>query len=76
MRFAPTRRGKGVALLPTLPARNPSAIVHDIEGENWRLTAGWQSTFFHCLLFNPANPNSARYSQLLEVRRRERQDRR
>ena len=46
--------------------------MHDIKGENWRLTAGWRSKFSHSLLFlccsirptraAPANP-------LLEVRK-------
>lgn len=27
------------------PRRSGSAIIHDIKGENWRLTAGWRSRF-------------------------------
>jgi type IV secretion system protein VirD4 len=46
-----------------------SAVIHDIKGENWELTAGWRSLFSHCLLFNPTDPRSARYNPLLEVRR-------
>ena len=46
-------------------------MIHDIKGENWQLTAGFRSTFSHCLLFNPADPKSARYNPLLEVRKRE-----
>ncbi|TWB03680.1 conjugal transfer protein TraG [Bradyrhizobium stylosanthis] len=70
MCFAPTRSGKGVGLvLPTLLSWASSAVVHDIKGENWQLTAGWRSTFSHCLLFNPTDPNSARYNPLLEVRK-------
>jgi type IV secretion system protein VirD4 len=39
--FAPTRSGKGVGLVvPTLLTWPGSAIVHDIKGENWSLTAG------------------------------------
>ena len=39
--FAPTRSGKGVGLvIPTLLTWPGSAIVHDIKGENWQLTAG------------------------------------
>lgn len=67
--FAPTRSGKGVGLVvPTLLSWTDSAVVHDIKGENWKLTAGWRSTFSHCLLFDPTNPHSARYNPLLEVR--------
>jgi type IV secretion system protein VirD4 len=41
MCFAPTRSGKGVGLvLPTLLSWSSSAVVHDIKGENWQLTAG------------------------------------
>src|SRR5690606_24917740 len=39
--FAPTRSGKGVGLVvPTLPSWPASAVIHDIKGENWSLTAG------------------------------------
>lgn len=70
MAFAPTRSGKGVGLVvPTLLSWTGSAVVHDIKGENWQLTAGWRSRFSHCLLFNPTDPRSARYNPLLEVRR-------
>jgi len=70
MAFAPTRSGKGVGLVvPTLLGWSGSAIVHDIKGENWQLTAGWRSRFSHCLLFNPTDARSARYNPLLEVRR-------
>ena len=70
MAFAPTRSGKGVGLVvPTLLSWTGSAIIHDIKGENWELTAGWRSRFSHALLFNPTDPASARYNPLLEVRR-------
>ncbi len=70
MAFAPTRSGKGVGLVvPTLLSWTGSAVVHDIKGENWELTAGWRSGFSHCLLFNPTDARSARYNPLLEVRR-------
>ena len=70
MAFAPTRSGKGVGLVvPTLLSWTGSAVVHDIKGENWQLTAGWRSLFSHCLLFNPTDARSARYNPLLEVRR-------
>lgn len=72
MAFAPTRSGKGVGLVvPTLLSWTESAVIHDIKGENWALTAGWRARFSHCLLFDPTNPASARYNPLLEVRRGE-----
>ena len=68
--FAPTRSGKGVGLVvPTLLSWPASAVIHDIKGENWHITAGWRSRFSHCLLFNPTDPKSAAYNPLLEVRR-------
>ncbi|CAH0209979.1 Conjugal transfer protein TraG [Pseudomonas sp. Bi70] len=68
--FAPTRSGKGVGLVvPTLLSWPSSAVIHDIKGENWNLTAGWRSRFSHCLLFNPTDLASAAYNPLLEVRR-------
>jgi type IV secretion system protein VirD4 len=67
---APTRSGKGVGLVvPTLLTWGHSAVIHDIKGENWTLTAGWRSRFSHCLLFDPTNPLSARFNPLLEVRK-------
>ena len=70
MAFAPTRSGKGVGLVvPTLLTWPHSAVIHDIKGENWQLTAGWRSKFSHCLCFNPTDPRSARHNPLLEVRR-------
>ncbi|WP_281825008.1 conjugal transfer protein TraG [Jannaschia rubra] len=68
--FAPTRSGKGVGLVvPTLLTWPGSAIVHDIKGENWTLTAGWRARFGRVLLFDPTNAASAAYNPLLEVRR-------
>jgi type IV secretion system protein VirD4 len=67
---APTRSGKGVGLVvPTLLTWPGSAIVHDIKGENWSLTAGWRDEFSHCLLFDPTSSRSARFNPLLEVRK-------
>ena len=72
MAFAPTRSGKGVGLVvPTLLSWESSAVIHDIKGENFTLTAGYRSRFSHCLLFNPTDPRSAHYNPLLEVRRGE-----
>jgi type IV secretion system protein VirD4 len=68
--FAPTRSGKGVGLVvPTLLTWPGSAIVHDIKGENWTLTAGWRCRFGRVL--DPTNADSAAYNPLLEVRRGE-----
>jgi type IV secretion system protein VirD4 len=70
--FAPTRSGKGVGLVvPTLLTWSGSAIVHDIKGENWTLTAGWRARFGRVLLFDPTNAASAAYNPLLEVRQGE-----
>ena len=70
--FAPTRSGKGVGLVvPTLLTWPGSAIVHDIKGENWTLTAGWRARFGRVLLFDPTNILSNAYNPLLEVRRGE-----
>jgi type IV secretion system protein VirD4 len=67
---APTRSGKGVGLVvPTLMTWPGSAVIHDIKGENWQLTAGWRSRFSHCLLLDPTSPLSARFNPLLEVRK-------
>ena len=56
-------------MVPTLLSWQGSAVIHDIKGENWQLTAGWCSRFSHCLLFNPTDTRSAAYNPLLEVRR-------
>ena len=70
--FAPTRSGKGVGLVvPSLLTWPESAIVHDIKGENWGLTAGFRSRFGRVLLFDPTNADSAAYNPLLEVRKGE-----
>jgi len=74
MAFAPTRSGKGVGLVvPTLLTWTGSAVVHDIKGENWHLTAGLRARFSHCLRFDPTDARSARYNPLLEVRKGERE---
>ena len=70
--FAPTRSGKGVGLvIPSLLTWPGSAIVHDIKGENWQLTAGFRARHGRVLLFDPTNPKSSAYNPLLEVRRGE-----
>lgn len=68
--FAPTRSGKGVGLVvPTLLTWPGSAVVHDIKGENWQLTAACRARIGHVLLFDPTNAASSAYNPLLEVRR-------
>lgn len=68
--FAPTRSGKGVGLVvPTLLTWPNSAIVHDIKGENWGLTASFRSRFGRVLRFDPTSADSAAYNPLAEVRR-------
>jgi type IV secretion system protein VirD4 len=74
MAFAPTRSGKGVGLvIPTLLTWPDSAVIHDIKGENWELTAGFRSRFSHCLRFDPTRHDSAANNPLLEVRRGEKE---
>ena len=70
--FAPTRSGKGVGLVvPSLLTWPGSAIVHDIKGENWGLTAGFRARFGRVLLFDPTNTGSSAFNPLLEIRRGE-----
>ncbi|WP_071675736.1 conjugal transfer protein TraG [Nioella nitratireducens] len=70
--FAPTRSGKGVGLVvPSLLTWPGSAIVHDIKGENWDLTAGFRARHGRVLRFDPTSMSSAAYNPLLEVRRGE-----
>jgi len=67
--FAPTRSGKGVGLVvPTLLTWPGSAVVHDIKGENWTLTAACRAGVGPVLLFDPTNDASSAYNPLLEVR--------
>ena len=62
--------GKGVGLVvPTLLTWPHSAVVHDIKGENWDLTAGFRGRFSRVLLFDPTNEASAAFNPLMEVRR-------
>lgn len=76
--FAPTRSGKGVGLvLPTLLSWPESALVYDIKGENWALTAGWRQQYAGnaVLKFDPGNfiegdpeAESCCFNPLAEVR--------
>lgn len=41
--YAPTRSGKGVGLvIPTLLSWSSSAVITDLKGDLWELTAGWR----------------------------------
>lgn len=71
--FAPTRSGKGVCLvIPTLLGWTDSAVVYDLKGENFALTAGWREKHAnnHILKFEPAvdSEASSRYNPLEEIR--------
>lgn len=71
MAFAPTRSGKGVALvLPTLLSWQESVLVLDIKGENYALSAGWRKIIGQRILrFDPAAlTGSVKYNPLAEVR--------
>lgn len=69
--FAPTRSGKGVGVvLPTLLSWPESALILDIKGENYALTAGYRKSLGHNVFrFDPAAlEGSHRYNPLAEVR--------
>lgn len=70
--FAPTRSGKGIGLvIPTLLSWEQSAVILDIKGENWALTAGWRRKHANniCLKFDPAAPEgSVKFNPLAEIR--------
>lgn len=69
--FAPTRSGKGVALvITTLLTWLQSVLVLDIKGENYALTAGWRKLIGQRVIkFDPSNiDGSARYNPLAEIR--------
>ena len=55
--YAPTRSGKGVGLvIPTLLSWKQSAVITDLKGELWALTAGWRKQHAQnkVLRFEPA----------------------
>ena len=72
--FAPTRSGKGAGVVvPTLLTWPQSALIHDLKGENWALTAGWRKQMGHvCLKFDPTDTTgtSVKYNPLEQVRLR------
>ena len=70
--YAPTRSGKGVGLvIPTLLSWKHSAVILDLKGELWELTAGWRKEHAHnkVLRFDPANATSCvGFNPLEEIR--------
>ncbi|MCL1132254.1 type IV secretory system conjugative DNA transfer family protein, partial [Shewanella sairae] len=68
--YAPTRSGKGVGLvLPTLLSWKQSALITDLKGELWALTAGYRKHIGqHVLRFEPASRTTACWNPLDEIR--------
>lgn len=70
--YAPTRSGKGVGLVvPTLLSWPHSAVIADLKGELWAMTAGWRKKFAKnkCIRFEPASLNGGAYwNPLDEIR--------
>ncbi len=68
--YAPTRSGKGVSLvIPTLLSWTQSAVITDLKGELWALTAGWRKHHAKnkVLRFDPASTSSAHWNPLDEI---------
>ena len=67
--IAPSRSGKGVGIVvPTMLNWSASVVCNDIKREVWNETAGWRSTFSHCLAFEPSSQTTAHFNPLFEVR--------
>lgn len=70
--YAPTRSGKGVGLVvPTMLSWTHSAVITDLKGELWALTAGWRQKYAgnKVIRFEPATlSGSARWNPLDEIR--------
>nr|WP_317623891.1 type IV secretory system conjugative DNA transfer family protein [Acidovorax sp. SUPP3334]BDH38401.1 type IV secretory system conjugative DNA transfer family protein [Acidovorax sp. SUPP3334] len=70
--YAPTRSGKGVGLVVTTLLSWPhSAVVTDLKGELWAMTAGWRQKYAKnkVIRFEPATLNgSAAWNPLDELR--------
>lgn len=69
--YAPTRSGKGVGLVvPTLLSWGHSAVITDLKGELWSLTAGWRQKHAknRVLRFEPASLESVCWNPLDEIR--------
>jgi len=70
--YAPTRSGKGVGpVTMTLLSWPGSALVTDLKGELWAMTAGWRQKYAKnkVLRFEPADPNcDVQHNLLDEIR--------
>ena len=70
--YAPTRSGKGVGpILTTLLAWGQSAVITDLKGELWALTAGWRKSYAgnKVIRFEPAaETGTAQWNPLDEIR--------
>lgn len=70
--IAPTRSGKGVGLvIPTLLSWKHSAVITDLKGELWAITAGWRKEHAgnKVIRFEPATlDGSAAWNPLDEIR--------
>lgn len=68
--YAPTRSGKGVGLvIPTLLSWSESAVITDLKGELWALTAGYRKSIGQKVIrFEPASKDSAHWNPLSEIR--------
>lgn len=70
--YAPTRSGKGVGLvIPTLLSWPNSAVITDLKGELWALSAGWRQRYANnkVLRFEPASSNGGvAWNPLDEIR--------
>ena len=70
--YAPTRSGKGVGLvIPTLLSWGQSAVITDLKGELWSVTAGWRKRHADnkTIRFDPAaSTGSACWNPLDEIR--------
>lgn len=68
--YAPTRSGKGVGLvIPTLLSWTESAVITDLKGELWALTAGYRKSIGQKVIrFEPAAKESAHWNPLAEIR--------
>jgi len=69
--YAPTRSGKGVGLVvPTLLSWRHSAVITDLKGELWAMTAGWRKGHAKnkVLRFEPASKDSVCWNPLDEIR--------
>lgn len=67
--YAPTRSGKGVGpITMTLLSWPGSALVTDLKGELWAMTAGWRQKYAKnkVLRFEPADPNCDVFHNILD----------